>query len=65
MKRERPQWAAEAVHQMYQYGIHNGDLAKETGYNTRYISSILSGARQSERVQVAILAALNRMIPKD
>jgi len=62
VKNERPEWATQAVQQMYQHRIRNRDLAEEAHYSERYTSAILSGAIHSERAKIAILAALDRMI---
>ncbi len=60
----RPEWAEDVTQRMYRYGIRRRALSDETGYGAGYISSILSGRLCSERAQVAIMAALDRLISK-
>ncbi len=60
----RPEWAEDVTRRMYRHGIRRRALSDETGYGAGYISSILSGRLYSERAQVAIMAAVDRLIDK-
>ncbi len=64
MKCNRPEWAAEAVNRMRQYGIRYTQLAEEACYDYTYVKQILAGTKISKRAQIAILAALERLIAK-
>ncbi len=64
-KDTRPEWAEDVTQRMYRHGIRRRALSEETGYGVGYISSILSGRLYSERAQVAIMAALDRLISRE
>ncbi len=56
------QWTGEVVGQMHIYGISKKELAKEAGYDQRYVGQILNGKKNPKHGEAVLRFALARLI---
>lgn len=54
-------WIADVVGRMHIAGITGQQLAKESGYNSAYLSMVLNGNKGNEQTRERIYAALERL----
>ena len=54
-------WIADVVGRMHVAVITGQALAKESGYNSAYLSVVLQGEKGDERTRIRLEEALNRL----
>lgn len=57
-------WIADVVGRMHVAGITGQQLAKECGYSSAYLSTVLHGSKGNEQTQKRICEALERLEKK-
>lgn len=58
-------WIGDLVRDVYMNGLTMKQLAKEAGYNDKYVSQVLHSEAPSERAKKRLLDALERLSGKE